>query len=386
MTREALEQAFYEVYGGQEAPVLLFSPGRVNLIGDHTDYNGGKVFPCALTMGTWFAGRKRSDHKIRCFSQNFADTGIVERSLDDLTPDKSFSDYLLGMVWTMKKRGAVIDTGMDIYLSGNIPYASGLSSSASVEVGMGLLLSTLFDAPFSMEELALMAQYSENNFNKLNCGIMDQFIIAVGKEGHAVYLDTANLSYEYVPVRLQGVKLVIGCTNKKRGLVDSKYNERRSECETALSRLQDAADIKSLCELKTAEFNNLAFLLKDPVLEKRARHAVSENERVRTAVDRLKEDDITAFGRLMVESHMSLKDDYEVTGIELDTLTEEALKIEGCLGSRMTGAGFGGCNVSLVKDDAVEEFIEKVGQAYLNKIGYAASFYIAEIGNGTHLI
>jgi len=179
---------------------------------------------------------------------------------------------------------------------------------------------------------------------------------------------------------------VIGCTNKKRGLVDSKYNERRSECETALSRLQDAADIKSLYELKTAEFNNLAFLLKDPVLEKRARHAVSENERVRIAVDRLKEDDITAFGRLMVESHMSLKDDYEVTGIELDTLTEEALKIEGCLGSRMTGAGFGGCNVSLVKDDAVEEFIEKVGQAYLNKIGYAASFYIAEIGNGTHLI
>ena len=362
MTKEALIQAFYQVYGEGETPVTLFSPGRVNLIGEHIDYNGGSVFPCALTMGTYFAGRKRKDRKILCYSENFAKEGIVERSLDTLVndPEKGFTNYLLGIIWTFIQKGFPVDSGMEIWLSGNIPYASGLSSSASVEVGMGLLLKTLSDCPVSMQDIALFSQYAENHFNQVNCGIMDQFIIAMGKKDCAVLLDTATLNYTYVPAVLHGVKLVIGCTNKKRGLKDSKYNERRQECETALFRLQDGADIRTLCDLSAKDFEELEVLLK--------------------------EDDITAFGRLMDESHISLRDDYEVTGIELDTLTEEAWKAEGCLGSRMTGAGFGGCNVSLVKEEAVENFVTTVGRAYLQKIGYEASFYTVDIGDGAALL
>ena len=388
MTKEALVQAFFKIFGEGSEPVTLFSPGRVNLIGEHIDYNGGSVFPCALTMGTWFAGRKRKDRKILCYSDNFALEGIVERSLDQLEndPDKGFTNYLLGIIWTFIKKGFPVDCGMEIWLSGNIPYASGLSSSASVEVGMGLLLKTLFDHPVSMQDIALFSQYAENNFNKVNCGIMDQFIIAMGKKDCAVLLDTATLNYTYVPAVLQGIKLVIGCTNKKRGLKDSKYNERRQECETALSELQNGADIRTLCDLSLKDYEELEVLLKDPVLKKRARHVITENERVKQAVKALKEDDITAFGRLMDESHISLRDDYEVTGIELDTLTEEAWKAEGCLGSRMTGAGFGGCNVSLVKEEAVESFIQQVGDAYRKKIGYEASFYTVDIGDGAVLL
>ena len=388
MTKEKLRDAFFEVFGGTEEPVLVFSPGRVNLIGEHIDYNGGRVFPCALTMGTWFAGRKREDKRLRIYSENFRDLGIVERSSEELScdPDKGFTNYPAGLIWTFRKNGLKIPCGMDVYLSGNIPYASGLSSSASVEVGMGLLLSELFGLEVLPEDIALFSQYSENNFNGLNCGIMDQFVIAMGKKDCAVYLDTASLAYEYAPVKLEGVKLVIGCTNKKRGLTDSKYNERRAECEEALSLLQKAADIQSLCELSLTDYEDLAFLLEKDNLKKRVRHVVSENERVRKAVEALRQGDLELFGKLMNESHVSLRDDYEVTGIELDTLTEEAWNVEGCLGARMTGAGFGGCNVALVKDEAVEDFIRAVGGAYKEKIGYEAGFYVAEIGDGVHVM
>ncbi len=285
-------------------------------------------------------------------------------------------------MWAFEKKGFQIPFGMDLLLNGNIPNGSGLSSSASVEVLTGYILKNFFEFEVSNQDLALIGQYAENNFNGVNCGIMDQFAIAMGKKDHAIFLDTADLSYTYAPIKLEGAKLVIACSNKKRGLGDSKYNERRSECETALAELQKVIDIKGLGDLAEDEFEQHKDAIKDSVRVKRARHAVYENQRTIKAVDALKAGNIELFGRLMNDSHVSLRDDYEVTGIELDTLVEEAWKIKGVIGSRMTGAGFGGCTVSLVKDEAIDAFTEQVGKAYLAKIGYKADFYVVEIGNG----
>ncbi|MBO4411833.1 MAG: galactokinase [Lachnospiraceae bacterium] len=387
MTREELIQSFYQVFGKRNgAPVTVFSPGRVNLIGEHTDYNGGHVFPAALTIGTYFAARKRKDRVLRFFSGNFPKNGIVERTLDkpEFDAKKGFSNYLMGMVWAYEKRlGLTADAGMDLYLWGNIPNASGLSSSASVEVGMGKILNVLFGFDVPNLEVALTGQYAENRYNGVNCGIMDQFAIAMGKKDQAMFLDTATLDFRYVPVALSGMKIVISCTNKKRGLADSKYNERRSECETALAELRTKKDVQSLGELTPEEFEAIKDAIRDPVRMCRARHAVYENERTVKAVGLLNAGDIEGFGKLMNASHVSLRDDYEVTGIELDTLAEESWKIDGVIGARMTGAGFGGCAVAIVKDEAVETYIEKVGAAYEAKIGYPASFYVVEIGDGT---
>ena len=387
MTREELIGNFYEIFGTDGgAPVTVFSPGRVNLIGEHTDYNGGHVFPAALTIGTYFAARKRADRDVRFYSGNFPKKGIVSRSLDELEfdPEKGFSNYLMGMIWAYEKRyGFRVTEGIDVYLWGNIPNASGLSSSASVEVGMGKVLNELFGFDVPNLEIALTGQYSENRYNGVNCGIMDQFAIAMGKKDRAMFLDTATLDFEYVPVALEGMKIVISCTNKKRGLADSKYNERRSECETALKELQTVKDVRALGELTSEEFEAIKDAIGDPVRMRRARHAVYENERTVKAVKLLFEGDVEGFGKLMNASHVSLRDDYEVTGTELDTLAEESWKIDGVLGARMTGAGFGGCAVAIVKDEAVDEYIEKVGAAYEKKIGYPASFYVVEIGDGT---
>ena len=387
MTREELVQSFYRVYGRRGgAPATVFSPGRVNLIGEHTDYNGGHVFPSALTIGTYFAARKRTDRKVRFFSGNFPKNGIVERTLDapEFNPKKGFSNYLMGMIWAYEKRnGLTVNEGLDVYLWGNIPNSSGLSSSASVEVGMGKVLNVLFGFDVPNLEIALTGQYSENRYNGVNCGIMDQFAIAMGKKDMAMFLDTATLKYDYVPVVLSGMKIVISCTNKKRGLADSKYNERRSECETALAEIRRVKDIQSLGELTGAEFEEVKSAIQDPVRMRRARHAVYENERTVEAVRLLNQGDIAGFGKLMNASHVSLRDDYEVTGIELDTLAEESWKIDGVLGARMTGAGFGGCAVAIVKEEAVETYIDQVGAAYEKKIGYPASFYVVEIGDGT---
>lgn len=382
--KDSLLKEFAEVYGDAEGVRVFFAPGRVNLIGEHTDYNGGHVFPCALTIGTYAAVRKRQDRKLRFYSMNFSRFGVIESSLDDLKPDKDagWTNYPKGMMWALEERGYGLDCGLDILVKGNIPHGSGLSSSASVEIVTGYFLKELFGFEISGQELALIGQYSENNFNGVNCGIMDQFAIAMGKKGHAIFLDTADLSYEYALINLQGVKLVISCSNKKRGLEDSKYNERREECETALSEIQAGMGINTLGDLDEQLFEQIKMAIKDEDRRKRAKHAVYENRRTIKAVQALKNNDIALFGELMNESHISLRDDYEVTGEELDTLVEEAWKINGVIGSRMTGAGFGGCTVSLVKDGAVEEFIEKVGVAYQERIGYAADFYVVEIGSG----
>lgn len=382
--KEILLEKFKEVFGEAEGAKTFFAPGRVNLIGEHTDYNGGHVFPCALTIGTYGAARIRQDRKLRFYSLNFEKPGVLESSLDDLKPSKDadWTNYPKGVMWAFEQKGFLIPSGMDILLNGNIPNGSGLSSSASVEVLTGYILRDFFGFEVSNQDLALIGQYAENNFNGVNCGIMDQFAIAMGKKDHAIFLDTADLSFTYAPIKLSGAKLVIACSNKKRGLGDSKYNERRSECETALSELQKVTDIKSLGDLTEEEFERNQAAIGDPVRRKRARHAVYENQRTIQAAMALKNGNIAEFGQLMNASHVSLRDDYEVTGIELDTLVEEAWKVEGVIGSRMTGAGFGGCTVSLVKDEAIDTFIDQVGKAYLAKIGYAADFYVVEIGDG----
>ncbi len=382
--KETVLQKFAEIYGDTEGAQVYFAPGRVNMIGEHTDYNGGHVFPCALTIGTYGVARKRQDRKLRFYSMNFEKLGVLESSLDELSPDPKadWTNYPKGVIWAFGEKGMEAPAGLDILLCGNIPNGSGLSSSASVEVLTGFILRDLFGFEVSNQDLALIGQYSENRFNGVNCGIMDQFAIAMGRKDHAIFLDTADLSFEYAPIRLENAKIVIACSNKKRGLGDSKYNERRDECETALTELRKECEIKSLGELTEEEFEKHKGCIENEVRRRRAKHAVYENQRTIRAVGALKDNDVAAFGQLMNASHVSLRDDYEVTGIELDTLVEEAWKVEGVIGSRMTGAGFGGCTVSIVKDEAIDDFIARVGNAYLERIGYSADFYVVEIGDG----
>lgn len=386
--KEKLIATFKEKFGDGGDIRSYFAPGRVNLIGEHTDYNGGHVFPCALTIGTYFIARQREDRVLRFYSTNFESLGIIESSLDNLVWSKEadWTNYPMGVMWAFGEKGYKITNGFDILLCGNIPNGSGLSSSASVEVGTGVLLRDMYGFDVSMIDIALIGQYSENNFNKVNCGIMDQFAIAMGKKDHAIFLDTADLSYEYAPIVLKDAKIVIACSNKKRGLGDSKYNERRAECEEALAELQTVVDIKSLGELDEAQFEQYRSAIKSEVRQRRAKHAVYENQRTIKAVDALKAGDIEEFGKLMIASHDSLRDDYEVTGKELDTLVASALKQDGVIGSRMTGAGFGGCTVSIVKNDNIDAFIENVGKEYKDTIGYAADFYVVEVGDGAGTI
>ena len=382
--KDIILKKFEEVFGDSRDAKVYFAPGRVNLIGEHTDYNGGHVFPCALTIGTYGVARKRTDNKLRFYSMNFEQLGVIESSLEELVPTKEadWTNYPKGVMWAFGEKGMKVPSGMDLLLNGNIPNGSGLSSSASVEVLTGYILRDFFGFDVTNQDLALIGQYSENHFNKVNCGIMDQFAIAMGRKDNAIFLDTADLSYEYAPIMLKGAKIVIACSNKKRGLGDSKYNERRSECETALAELQQVVKIRTLGDLDEVTFEKFAAIIKSDVRRKRAKHAVYENRRTIRAVEALKANDVEEFGKLMNASHVSLRDDYEVTGIELDTLVEEAWKIDGVIGSRMTGAGFGGCTVSIVRDEAIDTFIDKVGAAYKEKIGYAADFYVVEIGDG----
>ena len=386
--KEKLIATFKEKFGDGGDIRSYFAPGRVNLIGEHTDYNGGHVFPCALTIGTYFIARQREDRVLRFYSTNFESLGIIESSLDNLVWSKEadWTNYPMGVMWAFGEKGYKITNGFDILLCGNIPNGSGLSSSASVEVGTGVLLRDMYGFDVSMIDIALIGQYSENNFNKVNCGIMDQFAIAMGKKDHAIFLDTADLSYEYAPIVLKDAKIVIACSNKKRGLGDSKYNERRAECEEALAELQTVVDIKSLGELDEAQFEQYKSAIKSEVRQRRAKHAVYENQRTIKAVAALKAGNIEEFGKLMIASHDSLRDDYEVTGKELDTLVASALKQDGVIGSRMTGAGFGGCTVSIVKNDNIDAFIENVGKEYKDTIGYAADFYVVEVGDGAGTI
>ena len=385
MMKKKLFDMFAELFDDSEGARFYFSPGRVNLIGEHTDYNGGHVFPCALTLGTYGAARKREDNKIHFYSMNLDSFGVVEASLDDLTNKKEYNwaNYPLGVVWAFKEKGHTITSGFDMVIWGNIPNGSGLSSSASLEVLTGVILRDLFEIKdLSMTDLALIGQYSENNFNGCNCGIMDQFAVAMGKKDHAIFLDTSDLSYEYAPCVLDGAKIVITNSKVKHSLVDSAYNDRRNECAAALKALQSELDIQALGDLTPEEFEAHKSLIKDEIQLQRAKHAVYENQRTIDAVTALKAGDIERFGKLMNQSHISLRDDYDVSCEEIDILVDLAWKIPGVLGSRITGGGFGGCTVSIVKDESIDTFIETIGKTYLEKVGHEAEFYTVDIGDG----
>lgn len=378
-----LQELFYSTFG-IETNELFFAPGRINLIGEHTDYNGGHVFPAAITIGTYGAVRKRTDQVIRFYSENFSELGIIEVALTDLTYKKAddWTNYPKGMIQYLIEAGHTIDQGMDLLFWGTIPNGAGLSSSASIELLMGVILNDLFDLGLSMLELVKTGKRVENQFIGVNSGIMDQFAIGMGKRDQAILLDTNTLDYELVPAEFGEYVIVIMNTNKRRELADSKYNERRAECELALSRLQTVLPIKALGELTEDLFEKNKEMIADKVLIKRAKHAVTENQRTIKAKNALSDNDLTYFGQLLNASHASLKDDYEVTGIELDTLVMAAQKQQGVLGARMTGAGFGGCAIALVKETELEFFIEQVGKVYNEKIGYSADFYIANVDDG----
>ena len=385
MTTEKMQQLFQEAFQTTKSPKVYFAPGRVNLIGEHTDYNGCQVFPCALTIGTYGAIIKRNDRKLRFYSVNFP--GIVTSSLDDLVPaqEAGWTNYPKGVMWTFIKRGYTLPCGMDILIYGDIPNGSGLSSSASLEVLTGLMLKDTFGFDtLTMTDLALIGQYSENNFNGMNCGIMDQFASAMGKKDNAIFLDTATLNYTYAPVKLADARIVITNSKVKHSLVSSAYNDRRRECETALAMLQKVVDIQTLGDLTEAQFEQYKDAITDPICQKRAKHAVYENQRTIRAVEALQQGDLEEFGRLINASHVSLRDDYETSCAETDLLASLAWKIPGVLGSRITGGGFGGCTVSIVKNDAIDTFIGEIGPVYEKETGHKAEFYIVDIGDGAH--
>lgn len=387
MTAKLVEK-FQELFGAEGDIRTYFAPGRVNLIGEHTDYNGGHVFPCALTLGTYGIARKREDNKLRFYSVNFERLGVIESSLEDLKPykDAEWTNYPKGVMWAFEERGYKLPNGLDILLYGNIPNGSGLSSSASLEVLTGVILKDMFGFDVSMTDIALIGQFSENNFNGCNCGIMDQFASAMGKKDNAIFLDTNTLQYEYAPVVLEDAKIVIINSKVKHSLVDSAYNDRRNECETALKELQEVVAVQTLGDLTEEAFEKHKDAIKSEIRQKRARHAVYENQRTIRAVEALKENRIEEFGKLMNESHRSLRDDYEVSCKEIDILVDLAWETEGVIGSRITGGGFGGCTVSIVKNDAVDGFIKNIGEQYLAKVGHEAEFYVVDIGDGARVL
>lgn len=379
MNTHDLEHRFEEIYG-KKADHAFFAPGRVNLIGEHTDYNGGLVFPCALSFGTYLLISRREDQKNSFSSVNMDHSFTVDANAFVEKPTE-WIKYPLGVMKEFADRGFKV-WGYDLLFYGNIPNGAGLSSSASIEVVMAVMLNEMTGAGLDMVELVKISQKAENVFVGVNCGIMDQFAVGMGKSNNAIALDCASLNYDYVPLEMKGYKLVIANTNKKRGLADSKYNERRSECDEAVSAISQEHKINFLCELSEEEFEKYSSLIQNPVTRRRAKHAVYEHQRVIKAIKALKAGDLKMFGQLMNASHKSLKEDYEVTGIELDTLAEEGQQLEGVLGSRMTGAGFGGCTVTLVAENQVDNYIREVGKIYKNKVNLEATFYIADVGEG----
>ena len=381
MTPNELKSAFLTAYN-QEADAVYFAPGRVNLIGEHTDYNGGSVFPCALSFGTYLLLRKNGGKTVRFRSLNQPE--VTELGLDQLTTplDKSWVNYPLGVFAQFIKRGIEIKEGFDILIWGDVPNGAGLSSSAALEVVTAFALNDQLGTNFNRTVLAQIGQKAEHEFAFVNCGIMDQFASANGAKDHAIHLNCDTLEFELVPVKMEGVKILISNTHSPHKLDSGAYNQRVAECKLAVEQLNKVRPLKYLAELTEAEFKSIESAITDVTAHKRARHVVGEVQRTADAVKALKAGDLVKFGKLMNASHVSLRDDYEVTGPELDTMAEEAWKIEGVIGSRMTGGGFGGCTVSLVKDEAIDTFIDQVGKAYEAKIGIKPEFYIAEIGNG----
>ena len=384
----AMKENFKDCFGDAETREY-FSPGRINLIGEHTDYNGGHVFPCAISLGTYALVADRNDNKTRIFSMNLADKGVIEFPMNDLkyNPAYDWANYPSGVVDVFEKAGYKADHGFDIVMYGTLPNGAGLSSSASIEVLMAVILNDTFNFGIDMVDMVKFSQKAENQFVGVNCGIMDQFAVGMGKKDCAILLDCNTLEYRYSKLAMEGYSIVITNTNKKHTLSSSAYNQRRKQCEHALSELQAVKkDIKTLGDLTNAEFDSIADHIEDPLERLRAKHAVYENQRTLQAVDALEKNDLAKFGKLMNDSHVSLRDDYDVTGEELDTLAELAWDQEGVLGSRMTGAGFGGCTISIVKNENIEDFNKNVGEAYTKRIGYAPSFYVANIADGTHKI
>ncbi|MGE7758522.1 galactokinase [Peribacillus sp. NPDC097895] len=387
MDAAELKGKFAEAFGYDEGIRIFFAPGRVNFIGEHTDYNGGYVLPAALTFGTWAAASTREDGIYRFRSTNF-DTK-VESDVSEMIYKKEddWANYPKGVLRELIQLAGPENSkhyhGADILYHGNIPNGAGLSSSASIELVTGLALSKLAGIDIPMIELVKLAQRAENHFVGVNCGIMDQFAVGMGKEGQAMALKCDTLEYDYMPVKIDGYKLVITNTNKQRGLADSKYNVRRRECEQGLEMIKTVIPhVKSLGDVSFEVWEKVRHVIKDPVIGRRVEHVIMENERVLAAMRVLERNDLNEFGALMIQKHESLRDLYEVTGAELDTLFDEASKVEGCIGTCMTGAGFGGCTVSLVKDDEVDTFKERVAEKYTAKTGLVPTFYICEIGDG----
>lgn len=385
--KRELALKFAEIFGDQET-TQYFSPGRLNLIGEHTDYNGGYVFPASITYGTYGVARRREDDRVLVYSTNFEKLGVIDFTVNELNYVKNdnWANYVKGVLLILKEAGHKIDSGFELLVEGTIPNGAGLSSSASLELLVGVILEDLFKLDVTRLELVKMGKKVENEFIGVNSGIMDQFAIGFGQKDKAILLDTNTLEYEMVPVVLNDYAIVIMNTNKRRELADSKYNERRAECEEALACLQTKLEIKALGELSKAEFDANQNLIGDDILIKRAKHAVYENERTKKAKEALTANDLEEFGKLLNASHASLRDDYEVTGLELDTLVAAAQKQEGVLGARMTGAGFGGCAIALVKESEIHAFKNKVYDEYLKVVGYAPVFYVAHIGSGTTAI
>jgi len=385
MEAKELKEQFIKLYGQGEVRTFQ-SPGRVNLIGEHIDYNGGFVFPCALDFGTFACVRKRDDNKVKLVSTNFELKVEVDLNSIEFKVEDDWANYPKGVIKIMQQDGYKVG-GMDIIISGNIPNGAGLSSSASLELLIGVIVNDIFnEGKIDRVELVKIGQRAENSFVGVNCGIMDQFAVGMGKKNKAILLDCSTIKYKYAEVNLGDNCLVIMNTNKRRALNESKYNERRAECEEALSIIRKSRDIETLCDLTSEEFNVVEETISKINVRNRAKHAVYENERVKKAFDCLNSGELKQFGRLLVESHNSLRDLYEVTGIELDTIVAEAIKAKGCIGARMTGAGFGGCAIAVVNKNEVDSFISSVKKGYLEKIGYAPDFYLSGIGEGTQEI
>ncbi|MFB6465535.1 galactokinase [Cytobacillus sp. Hz8] len=384
---QLLIHKYKEIFTSQADRELryFFSPGRINLIGEHTDYNGGYVFPCAITFGTYGIARKRDDKQVRLFSMNFSEKGIIEFPLKCMRYVESdeWGNYPKGMIHFIQEAGYQLPAGLDILVYGNIPNGAGLSSSASLELLIGVMVNEIFHLGIERMALVKLGKKVENEFIGVNSGIMDQFAIGMGKANNGILLDCNTLKYEYAPLNLTNQQIIIMNTNKRRELADSKYNERRRECEAALTQLQAELDIHNLGELSEGEFDQYKHLITNEMLIRRAKHAVYENQRTIKAARELKRNHLAEFGKLMNASHISLRDDYEVTGLELDTLVEAAWDQKGTIGARMTGAGFGGCAIALVENKYTETFIKEVGKKYKDKIGYEATFYVASIGEGT---
>ncbi|KEK22949.1 galactokinase [Bacillus gaemokensis] len=384
---ETLANLFQQKFN-QKAYNVFFAPGRINLIGEHTDYNGGHVLPCSITLGTYALVRRRNDDLVRIYSMNFQETGVIEFSLKQLEfdPEHKWGNYPKGMIRYVLEAGHDIQSGMDILFYGTIPNGAGLSSSASIELVTGIVIEKLFDLRIDRMDLVRIGQMVENKFIGVDSGIMDQFAIGMGKEGHGMLLNCERLQYSYTSIPLENYNIIIMNTNKRRELASSKYNERRNECEKALHYLQEVIDIRSLGELTEEIFEHYKNCIRDETIRKRAKHAVYENSRTIKAFHELNHNNLVAFGKFMNESHCSLRDDYEVTGRELDTLVETAWEQQGVLGARMTGAGFGGCAITIVEKDYTSHFIDEVGKHYEKIIGYEATFYIAHIGDGAREI